>query len=69
VSIDDSFRYVVVSRIVFRAEIFQSKRPHGGYLRDVLAGFRPVKMVRVAREYDYGAGRVGLQLTRVEFIT
>ena len=41
------FRFLlrgVVSRIVFRAEVFQSKRPHRGYLRDVLAGFRPVEM-------------------------
>ena len=58
-----------VSRIVFRAEVFQSKRPHRGYLRDVLAGFRPMEMGRVARENDYGAGRIGFQLTRVEFIT
>src|SRR5208283_471228 len=26
-------------------------------------------MGRVAREYDYGAGRIGFQLTRVELIT
>src|ERR1700683_5637338 len=60
---------VAVSRIVFRAEIFQSKRPHRGYLRDVLAGFRPMEMGRVAWENDHGAGRIGFQLTRVEFIT
>src|SRR5580698_2954122 len=60
---------LAVSRIVFRAEIFQSKRPYRSYLRDVLAGFRPVEMVRVARENDHGAGRIGFQLTRVEFIT
>src|SRR4029077_11146265 len=60
---------VVVSRIVFGAEVFQSKRPHRGYLRDVLAGFRPVEMGRVARENDHGAGRIGFQLTRVEIIT
>src|SRR5277367_5861377 len=63
------FLRVVVSRIVFRAEVFQSKRPHCGYLGDVLAGFRPVEMVRVARKNDHGAGRIGFQLTRVEFIT
>jgi DNA-binding CsgD family transcriptional regulator len=48
----------VVSRIVFRAEVFQSKRPDRGYLRDVLAGFRPVEMGRVARQNDHGAGRI-----------
>ena len=30
----------MVSRIVFRAEVFKSKRSHRGYLRDVLAGQR-----------------------------
>jgi len=59
---------LAVSRIVFRAEIFQSKRPYRSYLRDVLAGFRPVVMGRVARENDHGAGRIRFQLTRVEFI-
>src|ERR1035438_5059447 len=59
----------VVSWIVFRAEVFQSKRPHRGHLRDVLAGFRPMEMGRVARENDHGTGRIGFQLTRVEFIT
>src|SRR5579863_10452437 len=59
---------VVVSRIVLRAEVFQSQRSHRGYLCDVLAGFRPVEMGRVARENDYGSGRIGLQLARVELI-
>src|SRR5271167_2406361 len=49
---------VAVSRIVFRTEVFQSKRPRRCYLRDVLAGFRPVEMGRVARENDHGAGRI-----------
>src|SRR5271156_6573710 len=48
------FLRVVISRIVFRAEVFQSKRPHRGYLGDVLAGFRPVEMGRVAGKDDDG---------------
>ena len=52
---------VFVSRIVFRAEVFQSKRPHRGYLRDVLAGFRPVEMGRIAGENDHDARRIGFQ--------
>ncbi len=60
---------MLVSRIVFRVEVFQSERAYRGDLRDVLAGFRPVEMVRVAGENDYGAGRIGFELTRVEFIT
>src|ERR1700678_3611150 len=60
---------VVVSRIVFRAEVFQSKWPQRGYLGDVLAGFRPVEMGRVPKKNDHGAGWVGFQLTRVELLT
>jgi hypothetical protein len=60
---------IAVSRIVFRAEVFQLERPHRGYLRNLFAGFRPVEMGRVARENDHGAGRIGFQLARVEFIT
>ena len=52
---------LVVSRIVFRAEGFQSKRPHRGDLREVLAGFRPVEMGRVTGENDHGAGRIGFR--------
>src|SRR6202042_2900797 len=59
----------VVSRVVFRVEVFESQRAYRGDLRDVLARLRPVEMVRVARENDHGAGRIGLQLTRVEFVT
>ena len=61
--------WVAIPRIVFRAKVFQSERPDRCYLRDVLAGFRPVEMVRVAGENDHGAGRIGFELTRVEFIT
>ena len=49
---------VVVSRIVFGVEVFEYKRPQRGYLRDVLAGFRPVEMGRVARENDHRAERL-----------
>src|SRR5580692_11193383 len=56
----------VVSRIVFRVKIFQSEWPHRSYLCDVLAGFRPVEMVRVSRKNDHRAGRVGFQFSCVE---
>ncbi len=46
----------VISRIVFRVKVFEAKRPHRGYLRDVLAGFRPVEMGCVAREHDDAPG-------------
>src|ERR1700730_17388634 len=48
------FSVNAISRIIFCAEVLQSKRPHRGYLYDVLAAFRPVEMGRVARENNYG---------------
>jgi hypothetical protein len=50
----------VVSRIVFRADVFKSKRPNRRHLRDVLTGFRPVEMGRVTGQNDDGTGRIGL---------
>ena len=55
-------------RIVAEVLVVEAERSDRRHLRDVLAGFRPMEMVRVAREYDYGAGRKGFQLTRVECI-
>ena len=43
--------------------------PFAGHLSDVLAGFRPVEMGRVAGKNDHGARRISFQLTRIEFIT
>jgi CheY-like chemotaxis protein len=60
---------VVVSRIVLRADVFKSKWSNRRHLRDVLTGFRPVEMGRVAGQNDDGAGWIRLQLIGVELIT
>jgi len=60
---------VVVSRIVFRADVFKSKRSNRRQLRDVPTGFGPVEMERVAGQNDDGTGWIGLQLVGVELIT
>jgi hypothetical protein len=58
----------MVSWVVFRAEVFKSKRSHRRRLRYVLTGFRPVEMGRIARQNDDASGRLRLQLVRVELI-
>ena len=66
-----SFRLILrvaFTRIVLRTEIFQAKWPHRGNLCDVLAGFRPVEMRRVAGENEHSARGIRFQLTLVELI-
>jgi hypothetical protein len=58
----------MVSWIVFRAEVFKSKRSNRRYLRDVLTRFRPVEMGRSARQNDDASGRICLQLFRIELL-
>lgn len=62
------FLRVVVSRIVFRADVFKAKRPNRRHLRDVLTGFRPVEMRRIAGQNNDATGRIRLQLIGVELI-
>ena len=52
----------VDARVVFRIEVFKSKRANRRDLRDVLAGFRPVEVPRVAGKNDHAAGRKRLKL-------
>ena len=35
---------MVISRIVFRVEVFKAERPNRRNLRDVLTGFRPARL-------------------------
>jgi hypothetical protein len=58
----------MVSRIVVRVDVFKPKRPNRRHLRDVLTGFRPVEMGRIARQNDDASGRVRLQCGSVELI-
>src|SRR6266436_1844738 len=56
------------SRIVLRADVFKAKRPNRRHLCDVLTGFRPVEMGRIARQNDDATGGICLQLIGVELI-
>jgi len=58
----------MVSRIVVRVDVFKPKRPNRRHLRDVLTGFRPVEMGRIAPQNDDASGRVRLQCGSVELI-
>ena len=59
----------MVSWIVVSTEVFKSKRSNRRHLRDVLTGFRPVEMRRIAGQNDDASGRICLQLFRIELIT
>jgi hypothetical protein len=60
---------IMVSWIVFRAEVFKSKRSERRHLRHILTGFRPVEMGRIARQGDDASGRICLQLFRIELVS
>ena len=60
---------MAIPRIVFPIDVFKAKRPNRRHLRDVLAGFRPMEMGRVAGKNDHGAGWIGMQPLTVELIT
>jgi hypothetical protein len=59
----------LVSQVVLRVDEFEAKRSDGRHLADVLTGFCPMKVVRVARQNDDAAGRIGLKLLGIEPIT
>jgi hypothetical protein len=49
-------------------DVVEADRPERGDLGDVLARLRPVEVRRLPRQHDDGAGRVRLQLVRVEVV-
>src|SRR6476619_4545671 len=61
--------WTAISRIVFPIDVFKAKRPNRRHLRDVLAGFCPMEMGRVAGKNDHGTGWIGMQSLSVELIT
>jgi len=63
------FLRVVVSRIIFWTDVFQAKWTNRRNLGDVLTGFRPVEVRRVAWQNDNATGRIRLEFIGVELIT
>ncbi len=58
----------VVARIVFRADVIKAKRTNRRHLCDVLIGFRPAEMGRIARQNDDAAGWIRLQFIGIELV-
>lgn len=54
--------------VVLRVHVFKAERADCSYLRDVFAGFCPVKMGSISRHNDHSAGRICLQLVGIELI-
>jgi hypothetical protein len=50
-------------------DVLHPKRPDGGYLCHVFAGFRPVKVVGAAGQHNHASRRIGVKLVTVEFIS
>src|SRR6266550_753096 len=58
---------ILVPRIVFRVHVFKAQRSNRLDLRNVFAGLCPVKVRRVAGQYNHPAGWIRLQFVTVEF--
>src|SRR6516164_3562855 len=58
----------LLARIVGGIQIIEAKRTDGRYLRDVFAGFRPVKMRSVAGYHDYASRWKSVHLVAVKTI-
>jgi hypothetical protein len=58
----------VTGRPVSGIQVFEAQRTNGCYLGDVLAGFCPVEMRRIAGQNDDGARRIRLHLVTLELI-
>src|SRR5207253_10293468 len=63
-----SILLLVLTRIVGGIQIFEAQRTNGRYLGDVLTGFGPVEVGRIARQNDDATGRIRLHLIAVELI-
>src|SRR2546425_13036905 len=54
--------------IVAGIQVFEAQRTRGRYLGDVLTGFCPVEVGRIAGQNDNATGRIRLHLIAVELI-
>src|SRR6266704_5985348 len=63
-----SILLLVLTRIVGGIQVFEAQRTNGRYLGDVLTGFRPVEVGRIAGKNDDATGWIRLHLIAVELI-
>jgi hypothetical protein len=52
--------------IVAGIQVFEAQRTDGRYLRDVLTGFCPVEVIRIAGQNDDATGRIRGHFVAVE---
>ena len=58
----------VFTRIVAGIQVLEAQRTDSGYLGDVLTGFCPVEVIRIAGQNDDATGRIRLHFIAVELI-
>src|SRR6266853_1133319 len=61
-----SLLLLVFTWIIGRIKVFEAQRTNGRYLGDVLTGFCPVEVGRIAGQNDHATGRIRLHLVAVE---
>src|SRR5262245_54128960 len=59
---------IVLTRVVVRVQVFEAQRTDGRHLGDVLTGFCPMEVRRIARQNNDATGRISLDLITVELI-
>src|SRR2546422_10905336 len=60
-----SLLLLVFTWIIGRIKVFEAQRTNGRYLGDVLTGFCPVEVGRIAGQNDDAPGRIRLELVAV----
>src|SRR5437762_14166014 len=63
-----SILLLVLTRIVGGIQVFEAQRTNGRYLGDVLTGFGPVEVGRIAGQNDDAPRRICFHLVAVELI-
>src|SRR5437899_6703530 len=64
----ESLLLLVLTWIVGGIQVFEAQRTNGRYLGDVLTGFCPVEVGRIAGQNDGATDRICLDLVAVELI-
>ena len=59
---------ILLTRIVVRIQVFEAQRTDGRYLGDVLTGFCPMEVGRIAGQNNDAAGWIRFDLVAVELI-
>jgi hypothetical protein len=66
--LDDRLLAILLTRIVVKIQVFEAQRTDGRHLGDILAGFCPMEVRRIAGQNNDATGRIRLDLITVELI-